>query len=46
MNKMVGFKNIAVHGYQRLQLAVTEYVITQRLDDFNQYCQLLPGKDQ
>lgn len=39
MKKMVGFRNIAVHEYQRLQLAVTEYVITQRLDDFNQYCQ-------
>ena len=36
MKKMVGFRNIAVHEYQRLQLAVTEYVITQRLDDFNQ----------
>ncbi|MBU2114870.1 MAG: DUF86 domain-containing protein [Gammaproteobacteria bacterium] len=46
MKKMVGFRNIAVHEYQRLQLAVTEYVITQRLDDFNQYCQLLLGKDQ
>ena len=45
MKKMVGFRNIAVHEYQRLQLAVTEYVITQRLDDFNQYCQLLLGKD-
>mgnify|MGYP006175605225 CR=1 FL=1 len=46
MKKMVGFRNIAVHEYQRLQLAVTEYVITQRLDDFNQYCQLLISKDQ
>lgn len=45
MKKMVGFRNIAVHEYQRLQLAVTEHVITQRLDDFNQYCQLLLGKD-
>ena len=34
MKKMVGFRNIAVHEYQRLQLAITEYVITQRLDDF------------
>ncbi|WP_414708942.1 HepT-like ribonuclease domain-containing protein [Rheinheimera pacifica] len=46
MKKMVGFRNIAVHEYQRLQLAVTEHVITQRLDDFIQYCQLLLGKDQ
>lgn len=46
MKKMVGFRNIAVHEYQRLQLAVTEYVITQRLDDFKQYCQLVLGKGQ
>lgn len=46
MKKMVGFRNIAVHEYQRLQLAVTEYVITQRLDDFSQYCQLLLGQVQ
>lgn len=46
MKKMVGFRNIAVHEYQRLQLAVTEYVITQRLDDFYLYCQLLLGKKQ
>ncbi|CAM5225650.1 hypothetical protein ALON55S_07110 [Alishewanella longhuensis] len=46
IKKMVGFRNIAVHEYQRLQLVVTEYVITQRLDDFNQYCQLLLGRDQ
>lgn len=44
MKKMVGFRNIAVHEYQRLQLAVTEHVITQRLDDFKKYCQLLLGK--
>ena len=31
---MVGFRNIAVHEYQRLQLAATGHVITQRLDDF------------
>lgn len=46
MKKMVGFRNIAVHEYQRLQLAVTEYVITQRLDDFYLYYQLLLGKRQ
>lgn len=46
MKKMVGFRNIAVHEYQRLQLAVAEYVVTQRLDDFKQYCQLVLAKDQ
>lgn len=46
MKKMVGFRNIAVHEYQRLQLAITEYVITQRLDDFSEYSQLLLSKDE
>ncbi|EJI84665.1 hypothetical protein AEST_23400 [Alishewanella aestuarii B11] len=46
MKKMVGFRNIAVHEYQRLQLAITEYVITQRLDDFSEFSQLLLSKDE
>lgn len=45
MKKMVGFRNIAMHEYQRLQLAVAEHMITRRLDDFNQFCKLLPSKD-
>lgn len=45
MKKMVGFRNFAVHEYQRLQLAVTEYVITQRLDDFYLYYQMLIDKN-
>ena len=45
MKKMVGFRNIAVHEYQGLQTAATGYVVIQRIDDFNQYCQLLLGKD-
>ena len=43
---MRGFRNIAMHEYQRLQLAITEYVITQRLDDFSEYSQLLLSKDE
>ncbi|WP_337456934.1 type VII toxin-antitoxin system HepT family RNase toxin [Rheinheimera sp. A13L] len=27
LKKMIGFRNIALHEYQRLQLAVTEHVI-------------------
>ncbi len=37
MKKMVGFRNIAVHEYHRLQLSIAEYVILQRLCDFNEY---------
>jgi len=42
LKKMVGFRNIAVHDYQRLLLPVTVSVITQHLDEFLDYsCALL-----
>lgn len=31
---MVGFRNIAVHEYQALQLPITVAIITQHLDEF------------
>ncbi|RJX43578.1 toxin-antitoxin antitoxin component, partial [Pseudomonas syringae pv. actinidiae] len=34
MKNMVGFKNIAVHDYQTLQLPITVAIITQHLGDF------------
>ena len=34
LQKMVGFRNIAVHDYQTLQLPITVAVITGHLDDF------------
>lgn len=34
MKKMVGFRNIAVHEYQRLQHAITEMVILHQLQNF------------
>ena len=34
LQNMVGFRNIAVHGYQTLQLPITVAVITTHLDDF------------
>ena len=37
MQKMVGFRNIAVHDYQALQLPIVEAVITKHLDDFTAY---------
>ena len=33
MKRMVGFRNLAVHDYQRLLLAVAERVIQRDLDD-------------
>jgi uncharacterized protein YutE (UPF0331/DUF86 family) len=34
MQRMVGFRNIAVHEYQVLQLPITVAIITRHLDDF------------
>ncbi|TWI66106.1 uncharacterized protein YutE (UPF0331/DUF86 family) [Pseudoduganella lurida] len=34
MQKMVGFRNVAVHDYQTLQLSITVAVIRDHLDDF------------
>ncbi|MBU3059131.1 MAG: DUF86 domain-containing protein [Pseudomonas indica] len=34
LKNMVGFRNIAVHEYQTLQLPITVAIITQHLDEF------------
>ena len=43
LKKIIGFRNIAVHEYQRLQLAVTEHVILHWLQDFQMLCRILLG---
>jgi len=34
MQRMVGFRNVAIHEYTRLNLAVVHSIITKQLDDF------------
>jgi uncharacterized protein YutE (UPF0331/DUF86 family) len=34
MARMVGFRNVAVHDYQRLNLDIVKAIILERLDDF------------
>lgn len=41
LKRMVGFRNIAVHDYQILQLPITVAIIEQHLEDFLNYSQLL-----
>ena len=41
LKRMVGFRNIAVHQYQDLQLPITIAIITRHLDDFLTYSRLL-----
>ena len=41
MKNMVGFRNIAVHEYQALQLPITIAIIQTHLDDFLRYSEIL-----
>ncbi len=41
LRNMVGFRNIAVHDYQALQLPITVAIIERHLDDFLIYAQCL-----
>jgi uncharacterized protein YutE (UPF0331/DUF86 family) len=41
LQAMVGYRNIAVHDYQALQLAITIAVIQRHLDDFLAYSSAL-----
>lgn len=41
LKRMVGFRNIAVHDYQSLQLPIAVSIIEKHLDEFLQYSQAL-----
>ncbi|MFT4242667.1 MAG: DUF86 domain-containing protein [Acidovorax sp.] len=45
LQRMVGFRNIAVHDYQALQLPITIAIIEKHLDDFLDYSQTLLQRD-
>jgi len=45
MQAMVGFRNIAVHDYQKLSLAVVRSILKERLGDFNEYCRAILQRD-
>lgn len=45
LKRMVGFRNIAVHDYQALQLSITVVVIEKHLDEFLQYSKAVLLKD-
>ena len=44
MQRMVGFRNIAVHEYQTINLAVLQSLVTTRLDDFREFLDALETK--
>ncbi len=41
MRKMVGFRNVAVHDYQQLNLEIVRSIVVSRLDDFLAFSRLL-----
>jgi uncharacterized protein YutE (UPF0331/DUF86 family) len=45
LKRMVGFRNIAVHDYQTLQLPITVSIITNHLDEFLQYSRAVLLRD-
>lgn len=46
MKRMVGFRNIAAHEYQKLQLPITVAIIRDHLDEFLQYSRALIQRDK
>ena len=44
LKRMVGFRNIAVHDYQKIQLPITISIIKYHLNDFLEYSQALLKK--
>jgi uncharacterized protein YutE (UPF0331/DUF86 family) len=45
LKRMVGFRNIAVHEYQALQLPITVSIITSHLNEFLSYSEALLLRD-
>jgi uncharacterized protein YutE (UPF0331/DUF86 family) len=43
MQKMVGFRNIAVHDYRQLSLEILRSILAARLDDFRAFARAVLG---
>ncbi len=41
LRKMVGFRNVAVHDYQKLNLDVVRAILVERVDDFLEFTRVL-----
>ena len=42
---MVGFRNVAVHDYQKLNLDIVRHILVERLDDFLEFTRVLLRDD-
>jgi uncharacterized protein YutE (UPF0331/DUF86 family) len=41
LQAMVGFRNVAVNDYRKLNLDVVRKIVEDHLDDFRRFCQVL-----
>jgi uncharacterized protein YutE (UPF0331/DUF86 family) len=41
LKKMVGFRNVAIHEYQKLDLDIVRCIVVDRLDDFLAFTRIL-----
>ncbi len=41
LQRMIGFRNIAVHQYQSMDLAIVETILHRDLDDLLAFCQII-----
>ncbi len=41
LEKMAGFRNVLVHGYDSVDLAIVKDIVENRLDDLEQFAQLI-----
>lgn len=41
MKKMVGFRNVAIHEYQKLNLDIVRRIVRERLGDFLEFAEVL-----
>lgn len=41
MNNMIGFRNIAVHNYQKLDIEILQNIIEFHLNDFNELIEVI-----
>lgn len=44
MQKMVGFRNVAIHDYRKLSLEILRSILSNRLGDFRDYVRTIIGK--
>jgi len=43
LQRMVGFRNLAVHNYRKLDLAMVQNLVEHRLGDFARFCAIAIG---